>query len=209
MGGVLSSPLLAATALSPSADAAEVLGTAQDGWLEILWTALVQTETDRRGTTVEAIAPAELIQRDGRRGLRFPLRSAQGDPALANPAHAQGTAAADGGFVLREAAAEVRVTRLAGDVRDEQMSARYMVNNVDSGVRPMFTWHTAEGVLSVVPGVLGAPATLKMSNLPVRMTREMVDLVTTSMRSFGFPDITTDTVVAHVTIQGSYLSPLS
>ena len=40
-----------------------------------------QTQLDQAGATVAAIAPAELMERDGRRGLRMPVASAQGDPS--------------------------------------------------------------------------------------------------------------------------------
>lgn len=185
------------------------MGTGEDGWVEIVWTPLAQVGMDRHEITVEPIAPAESIERDGRRGLRFPLHTVQGDPSLAAPAHAQGTGTAEGGFVVRHASTVVRVTRLEGDVRDERLSGRYMVNEVDAGMRPVFMWRVAEGDLSVVPGAPGEPVALKMSDLPVRMTSEMLDLMAASARSYDLPSLSTDTVVAHVTAQGRFVPPSS
>ncbi|WP_146771984.1 hypothetical protein [Lentzea atacamensis] len=206
----MTSPLLAHAAMAPAAaDASTTIGVGEGGWIEIVWAPQAQAEMDQRGATVEAIAPAELIERNGGRGIRFPVRSAQGDPSLSNPAHTQGTGVADGGLILRVASTEVRVTRLAGDVRDEQISGRYMVNDVDAGMQPVFRWRATEGDLAVVPGAPGKPVELKISDLPVRLTSEMLDLWTTSARSYGLPSLSADTVVAHVTAQGRFVPPTS
>lgn len=207
LSGALATPLLAHTATEAVADTSAATLTGGNGWIEILWTSEAQTEMGRAGTIVEPIAPATVIERNGRRGLRFPLRSIQGDPSLSDPAHAQGTAVADGGFVWRNESAEVRITRLSGVVRDERLSGRYQVNDVDAGMQPMFTWSAAEGEFTVVPGLLGQPSATKISDLPARMTPEMLDLMTATARSYDLSNLSTDTVMAHITAQVRF-SPL-
>lgn len=206
LGGALAAPVLATAATAADADTSGVTGRGEDGWIEILWTPPAKTEIDRLGITMEPIAPATSVKRNGRLGMRFPLHSVQGDPSSPNPARAQGTGAAAGGFVFRHDFTEVRVTRLEGVIRDERMSGRYMVNGVETGVQPMFRWRAEEGDLSVVPGALGEPVSMKVSDLPVRMTPEMLDLITASAaRRYDFSGISADTVVAHVTALGRFI----
>jgi hypothetical protein len=160
---------------------------------------------EQLGATVDAIAPATLIDRDGKPGVRFPVISAQGDPSLTKPAHAAGTGTLDGGFVARSAFTELRVTQLDGVVRGEQMSGRCTINGVDAGMRSVFTWRVAEADISVVPGRAGKPTMLKVSNVPVRVTREALEAFQGFVRSADTRSISTDTVVAHVTAQGHYV----
>jgi hypothetical protein len=205
LGAALASPLLVSATMAPAAEASTATATSEGGWFELVWTPLAQATIDQLGT-LEAVAPVQAIERDGRRGLRFPV-SAQGDPSPTSPAHAQLTGASDGGFLLRNASTQLRITQLRGDIRNEELSARYMLNDVDSGMQPMFTWRSAEGDFSVVPGAAGGPVQLRMANLPVRMTSALLDLIAASARSYGLPDLTTETVVGHLTAQGRFTTP--
>jgi len=193
--------------VAPAADAAGATGTGGDGWVEVLWTAPAQEQWGLLDVTVEPIAPAESVERDGRRGLWFPVRSAQGDPSMTDPATAEGVGELGGGFVARTLLAELRYTQLAGVLRNEQMSGRCMVNGADAGMRPMFTWRATDGDISIVPGTSGRPTLLRVSELPVRPTPEALAAFTGLSRSYRTPLITTDTVVAHVTAEGRYHPP--
>lgn len=205
LGAALASPLLISATTAPAAQASSATATSEGGWFELVWTPEAQTAMDLLGT-LDAIAPAELVECDGRRGLRFPV-AAQGDPSAASPDRAQLTGTCDGGFVARNASTELRVTQLRGDIRNQELSARYMLNDVDSGMQPMFVWRATEGDFSVIPGAPGEPVQLKMSDLPVRLTSAMLDLITASARAYNLPTLTTDTVVGYLTAQGRFAAP--
>jgi hypothetical protein len=209
IGGALVSPLLAHAAIAPVASASTAMGTSRDGWIEVLWTRQAQAQWDLFEATMEAIAPAELVERDGRRGLRLPLNSAQGDPSLAAPSRARGTGTLGGGLVVRTRTTEVRVTELKGALQGEQMSGRCMTNGMDAGLRPMFAWHATEGTINVVPGASGEPTMVRVSDLPIRLTPEAMEAFVPLARAHGTPLINTDTVVAHVTAEGRYVPPAS
>jgi hypothetical protein len=99
------------------------MGAGRDGWVEVWWAPEVHARWRQLGAETEAIAPAELLERAGRRGLRYEVNSAQGDPSLADPARARGHGIVDGGFVVRSASGEVRITELEGVLRESRCRA--------------------------------------------------------------------------------------
>lgn len=205
LSGVVAAPVLVQAASTPAA-AAAASGQSGGGWVEIWPTPQTLAQLDQIGATVEAIAPAELVQRpDGSTGLRMPVTSALGDPSLLDPALAQGNGALDGGIVVRNAHGTVQFTQFDGAVQGGQLSGHCQANNEDQTLQPVLTWHTADLHITLIPGQLGEPLTLRVSDLPVYPTAESIDAFT---RVFGTPIFTTGTVMAHINAQGAYLNIL-
>lgn len=210
LSGVVAAPvgvLVASTpAAAATASASGQTGQSSGGWVEIWPTSQTLAQLDQIGAAVQAVAPAELVQgSDGSTGLRMPVTSAQGNPSLLDPALAQGSGALDGGILVHNADGAVQFTQLDGVVQGGQLSGQCQANNEAQALQPALTWRTADLHITVIPGQLGEPLTLRVTKLPVYPTQESIDAFT---RAFGTPIFTTDTVMAHINAEGPYLSLL-
>lgn len=210
LGAALAGPLLgwltgtAAGAVDGGTDRAGKLGTLTDGWVEVRWTAEAQAQLDRFDAMVDVVAPARMVL-DGRGpAVHLPIRSAQGDPSLANPPRAHGDGALDGGVSVRTSKGDYRVVNLAGAIQDGLGSGRCEVGGAEMGHRSAFRCGLAEGKLTAQPVPAGHPMKVRLSEVPLRPTQEAVDAYTAN---FGAHPVTVDTVLAYVTAQGVYSPP--
>lgn len=85
------------------------------------------------------MAPARLVRDTQGGAIRFPVRSGQVDPCLADPRRAHGDGLVDGGVRIRTPEGTVRVTDLAGVLQDGLASGKAVADTVPAHV-------TAEGV---------------------------------------------------------------
>ncbi|TWV32551.1 hypothetical protein FRZ03_33210 [Streptomyces misionensis] len=203
LGAAMAAPLLAQFTGTAAADTAG-LGTVSDGWIEVRWTERAQALLDRFQAVVEPVAPARLVEDAKGKAIRFPVRSGQGDPALADPQRAHGDARLGGGVQVRTPDATVRVTDLEGVLRDGLASGKAVANGVEVGHRAVVRpeWH--EGVLRTESVPLGEPMRVRIADVPLRPTPEMVEAFA---GTFGKADFTTATVLGHVTAEGVYTPP--
>ncbi|QLJ02475.1 hypothetical protein HZZ00_16530 [Streptomyces sp. NEAU-sy36] len=206
LGAAMAAPLLAQFTGTASADTAEpgALGTVSDGWIEVRWTEQAQALLDRFQAVVEPVAPARLVQDAKGKAIRFPVRSGAGDPALTDPAQAHGDARLDGGVQIRTPEGTVRVTDVEGALRDGLASGKGVVNGFEVAHRAVARpeWH--EGVLRTESVPLGRPMRVRITDVPLRPTPEMVETFGTAFGEAGF---TTATVLGHVTAEGVYTPP--
>ncbi|WP_129842649.1 hypothetical protein [Streptomyces sp. RFCAC02] len=205
LGAAMATPLLARFAGTASGAAADdTWGTVSDGWVEIRWTAEAQAELNRLGAVVEATAPALLITDSGDPGVRFPVRSGSGDPSLTDLPAARGEGALDGGLTVRARNGVLRVESLESVLRDGVASGTCVVNGVDVGHRALFRCGLADGVLSTENVPVGSPMRVRVGEVPLHATQELLDAYT---ESFGAPLVTADTLLARVTAEGLYTPP--
>ncbi len=202
LGSALATPLLASLAGtafgSPLEDS---LGTISNGWVEIRWTPETQAQLDKCEATVEPVAPAELVRDQSGTAVRFPVRSAAGDPGLRNLSKARGTGSLDGGLVVRTPRGEFRVSKLDNALQGGLMSGKYVVNGLDVGMRSMFRCGLDEARLAVEPALPSQPLKLRLAGMPIHPTKELLEAFEVS---FGEPMFTADTILAHVNAEGSY-----
>ncbi|MER7767436.1 hypothetical protein [Kitasatospora sp. NPDC096140] len=180
------------------------LGTVTEGWVEVRWTAEAQAQLDRYKAVVEAIAPARLVRNDRGTAVRLPVRSAEGDPSPADLPKAHGEGALDGGVTLSTSEGTFRVVNLAGAIEDGLASGRCEVGGADMGHRSAFRCGLAEGKLTADPVPAGQPMKVRLSEVPLRATQEVLDALTASC---GPHSVTVDTVLAYVTAEGVYTPP--
>ncbi|MFE4514985.1 hypothetical protein ACFRMQ_12450 [Kitasatospora sp. NPDC056783] len=210
LGAALATPLLgwltgtAAGAVDGGTDRAGRLGTLTDGWVEVRWTPEAQAQLDRFQAMVDVVAPARVVL--DRRGpaVRLPIRSATGDPSLANPPKVHGDGALDGGVSVRSSKGVYRVVNVAGAIKDSLASGRCEVSGAEMGHRSAFHCGLTEGKLTAEPVPAGQPMKVRLSGVPLRPTQEAVDAYTAN---FGAHPVTVDTVLAYVTAQGTYTPP--
>ncbi len=215
VGAGLSLPLLASfTSAAPDAAASAAgvpdaagagrLGTVSDGWVEVRWTPQGQAVLDREEVVVEPVAPARLVKDARGTAIRFPLRPSEGDPSLADLQRASGAGRLDGGVVFRTPRANFHVEELEGVLRNGEVSGTYVANGAEIRHAPVFRLGLAEGRLSTQSVAPGKPMRVKVAEVPLRPTQELLDRFT---HTFGKPSFTLDTVLAHVTGEGLYTPP--
>ncbi|MEV7499762.1 hypothetical protein [Streptomyces sp. NPDC093018] len=206
LGAAMAAPLLAhfTGAASAATAAPGTLGTVSDGWVEVRWTAQAQALLDRFQAVVEAVAPAQSVKDAQGGAIRFPVRSGQGDPSLADPRQAHGDGLLDGGVQIRTPDGTVQVTDLGGALQDGLASGKALANGVEVGhpavVRP--GWDKAVLRTESVP--LGRPMKVRVTDVPLRPTPEVVEAFTST---FGAAGLTTDTVLGYMTAEGVYTPP--
>ncbi|MGK4585868.1 hypothetical protein [Kitasatospora sp. HPMI-4] len=207
LGAALTAPLLAQfTGTASGTTAAGTLGTVSDGWVEVRWTPRAQEQLDRFQAVVEAVAPARLVTDARGTAIRFPVRSGAGDPSPAKPSKAHGNGRLDGGIAVSTPNGDVRVTELEGVLQDGLAFGRCAVNGVDIGHRSVFRPGADEGLLTTESVALGRPMKVRLAEVPLRPTPELVETFT---NTFGGPAFTVDTVLAYVTAEGVYTPPTS
>jgi hypothetical protein len=206
LGSAMAASLLGQFMGASGAAAAGTLGTVSDGWVEVRWTQQAQALLDRFQAVVEAVAPARLVQDAQGRAIRFPVRSGQGNPSPENPPKARGDGRLDGGFQVRTPDGTVRVTDLEAVLQDGLASGTCVVNGVHVGHRSVVRPDLGEGALTTRNVPRGEPMEVRLTDIPLRPTQELVD---TFASTFGEADFTTDTVLAHVTAEGVYTPPTS
>ncbi|MET8543242.1 hypothetical protein ABZW03_21720 [Kitasatospora sp. NPDC004799] len=210
LGAALATPLLgwltgsAAGAVDDDGDRSGRLGTLSDGWVEVHWTPAAQAQLDRFHATVDVVAPARLVPDEWGPAVRLPIRSAQGDPSLANLPKAHGDGTLEGGVCVRTSQGDYRVVNLAGAIRDGLASGRCEVGGAEMGHRSAFHCGLAEGKLTAQPVPAGQPMKVRLSGVPLRPTQEAVDAYTAN---YGAHPVTVDTVLAYVTAEGTYTPP--
>ncbi|MFI2609572.1 hypothetical protein [Kitasatospora sp. NPDC018619] len=210
LGAALAAPLLgwltgtAAGAADGGTDLSGSLGTLSDGWVEIRWTPEAQAQLDRFHALVDVVAPARMVLDEHGPAVHLPIRSAVGDPSLADPPKARGDGALDGGVCVSTSKGDYRVVNLAGAIRDGLGSGRCEVSGAEMGHRSAFRCGLTEGTLRADPVPAGQPVNVRLSGVPLRPTQEAVDAYTAN---FGAHPVTVDTVLAYVTAQGTYTPP--
>ncbi|MEU3572965.1 hypothetical protein AB0E96_31755 [Kitasatospora sp. NPDC036755] len=210
LGAALAAPLLgwltgtAAGAVDGGTDRTGTLGTLSDGWVEVRWTPEAQAQLDRFHAMVDVVAPARMVHDDRGPAVHLPIRSALGDPSLANPPEAHGDGALDGGVCVSTSKGDYRVVNLVGAIKDGLGSGRCEVSGAEMGHRSAFRCGLTEGELTADPVPAGQPMKVRLSGVPLRPTQEAVDTYTAN---FGAHPVTVDTVLAYVTAQGTYTPP--
>lgn len=206
LSGALAVPFFASLPGTASADTPdETFGTASGGFVEILWTRQVQDQLNLYNATVETLAPATLITKNGRKGVRFPVLSGAGDPSLGNLAAARGSGAVDGGLTVWTARGRLEVTQLRPALENEVISGTCKANGVESGGQPMLRCDSASGTLKANPVRAGQPLPIRMENVPVRPTQELLDMIESTLGAPG--PLTLGTVLGHATAETVYIPP--
>ncbi|MFJ6570800.1 hypothetical protein ACIQNU_25625 [Streptomyces sp. NPDC091292] len=206
LGAALTAPLLAQFTGTASAAADEKWGTISDAWVEVRWTTQVQAELDRWEAVVEAVAPAELVKDGGGTAVRFPVRSGQGDPSLANPAKASGDGVLDGGITVRTPKGNAQVVNLQSVLKDGLASGKCVLNGVDLGHRSVFRCAVSEGSLTTGTAAVGKPLKVRIDKVPLHATPEALAVYTATLGASASA-FTADTVLAYVTAEGVYTPP--
>ncbi|MFG3407316.1 hypothetical protein [Streptomyces sp. NPDC048142] len=203
LGAALATPLLAQFA-GTAAAADERYGTVSDGWVEVRWSQPVQAELDRLGAVVEAVAPAETVRSAGGPALRFPVRSGKGDPSLTKLPRAKGNGALDGGVSVRTPLGNVLLTDLEGALKDGLASGKCEVNGVAVEHASALRCGAEEGELSTDQVPVGRPLKVRLSEVPLYATPEMVEAYTAT---FGTSPFSEGTVLGYATVAGTYTPP--
>ncbi|MEI7030193.1 hypothetical protein [Streptomyces pratensis] len=203
LGAALAAPLLAQFAGTASA-ADRKYGTVADGWVEIRWTEQVQAELDRLGAVVEAEAPAVLVESAGDPAVRFPVRSGAGDPSLTQLPKAEGRGALDGGVSVRTQLGNVRLTELEGALHGALASGRCRVNGVTVEHSPALRCGAEDGKLTTDKAPVGMPLKVRLSEVPLYATSELLDAYAATFGASPFSD---GTVLGYVTVAGVYTPP--
>jgi hypothetical protein len=203
LGAALASPLLAQFAGTASA-ADEKYGTVSDGWVEVRWSKPVQAELDRMGAVVEAVAPAEMVKSSGGPAVRFPVRSGKGNPSLTKLPEAKGSGTLDGGVSVRAPLGNVRLTDLESALKDELASGKCEVNGLTVEHPLVLRCGVDKGKLSTDKVPVGQPLKVRLSEVPLYATPEMLKAYTAT---FGPPPFSADTVLGYVTAAGTYTPP--
>ncbi|GAB3120573.1 hypothetical protein GCM10027160_36920 [Streptomyces calidiresistens] len=205
LGTAAAVPLLSQfTVTTPAAAADHTWGTVSDGWIEVRWTPRVGEQLDRFEAVVEAVAPARLVSDAHGTAVRFPLRSGSGDPSLADLRKATFGGSVAGGLAVRTRQGSFRVESLESVLRDGVTSGTWVVNGTDMGHRSVFRCNPAEGRLITEGVPPGRPMRVRIQEVPMRPTAELLEGFAAT---FGAPAFTADTVVAHVTAEALYTPP--
>lgn len=210
LGAALTAPLLATfmTGTSEaSADAApgDKLGTISDGWVEVRWTQQAQSQLDHFGAAIAAVAPASMVTDARGTVLRFPIRSGAGDPSVTDLPKAQGVGTLDGGIEVRTASGTFRLTDLSSELRGETAAGKGKLNGVNAGHDSVVRCGLAEGVLTAESMPPGKSLKLRLADVPLRPTPELMEVYAAVL---GAPTaFTADTVLAHLTAEGVYHPP--
>ncbi|MET8981855.1 hypothetical protein ABZX85_40305 [Streptomyces sp. NPDC004539] len=205
LGAVMAAPFLAQLTGAPDAVAADgSLGTVSQASAEIRWTPLGQALLDRFGATVSAVAPA-VLGADGA-SVRFPAGSGEGkgDPSPLNPAKAHGNGRLAGGVEIRTPEGTVRVTEMQGFLQDGVAWGRCVVNGLDVGHRATVRPGLDAGVLQAESVPPGKPMKVKVTDVPLRPTPELLETLATT---FATDEVTLDSVLAWVSAEGVYTPP--
>ncbi|MCX2971698.1 MULTISPECIES: hypothetical protein [Streptomyces] len=203
LGAALAAPLLAQFAETASA-ADEKYGTVSDGWVEVRWSETVQAELNRLGAVVEAVAPAELVTSADGPAVRFPVRSGKGDPSLAKLPKAKGGGALDGGVSVRTSLGNVRLTGLESALKDELLSGKGEVNGFTVEHPSVLRCGVEKGKLFTDKVPVGEPLQVRLSEVPLYATPEMLEAYTAT---YGASTFSADTVLGYVTVTGTYTPP--
>ncbi|WP_246102762.1 hypothetical protein [Streptomyces piniterrae] len=134
------------------------------------------------------------------------MRSATGDPALADLPKAQGRGVLDGGLLVRTPTGEFQITELEPALGDELASGTCTVNGVKSGGQSLLRCSMSEGRLVAEPAQPGRPLKVRLTGVPVRPTEESLKAFTTAL---GASPFTVDSVLGHLTAEGTYTPPRS
>ncbi|MFD9425596.1 MULTISPECIES: hypothetical protein [unclassified Streptomyces] len=203
LGAALAAPLLAQfTGTASAAD--EKYGTVSEGWVEVRWSEPVQAELDRLGAVVEAVAPAEMVRSSGGPALRFPVRSGEGNPSLTELPRAKGSGALDGGVSVRTPLGNVRLTDLESALKDGLASGKCEVNGLTVEHPLALRCGVDEGKLSTDEVPVGRPLKVRLSEVPLYATPEMLKAYTAT---FGTSPFSADSVLGYVTVAGTYTPP--
>lgn len=204
LGAAAATPLLAQFTGAASAASDGRWGTVSDGWAEIRWTEQVQAELDRLGATVEAVAPARLVEDSQGPVVRFPVPFGKGRLPLEHPPEAAGGGTLAGGVVVRTQTGSFRIVNPEAVLRDGVASGKCTVNGLEVEHRSVFRCALAEGLLTTDGAPAGRPLRVRIGEVPLRSTPELLEVCTAT---FGTPVFTADTVVAYVTAEGVYTPP--
>ncbi|MBB0243712.1 hypothetical protein FNQ90_06200 [Streptomyces alkaliphilus] len=205
LGTAAAAPLLSQFAGTTSAAAADdKWGTMSDGWIEVRWTPRAGEQLDRFEAVVEAVAPARLVSDAHGSAVRFPVPSGSGDPSLADLQKATIGGSVAGGIAVRTRQGSFRVEGMESLLRDGVASGTWVVNGIDMGHRSVFRCDPAEGRLSTEDVPPGRPMRVRIQEVPMRPTAELLEGFAAT---FGRPAFTADTVVAHFTAEALYTPP--
>lgn len=205
LGAAIAAPLLTRFTGTASADAApDTFGTVSDGWIEVRWTRQAQAQLDKFGAVVEAVAPASLVTDAHGSAVRFPVRTGAGDPSLADLPKAQGDGALSGGIAIRTTGGTFQLTDLRSNLDGETASAKVLVNGIETTHASAVRCGLTEGALSTETVQPGKPMKVRLADVPLRLTPDLVSMYTAA---FGTPDFTADTVLAQLTAEGTYHPP--
>jgi hypothetical protein len=205
LGAALTAPVLAQ--LTGTATAAQQdgrWGRIANGWAEVRWTAEAQAVLDQFEATVKAVSPARMVGGTGGPGIRFPVRSARGNPSTKEPLKAQGNGVLGGGIAVSAPMGEFRIMDLGSVLENEVASASCVVNGVDLGHQAVFRCGLDEGRLSAETVPAGRPTTVRIAELPLRATPELWQVFVATV---GEPAFRADTVLGRVTAEGVYTPP--
>ncbi|MFH0240888.1 hypothetical protein ACGRHY_00260 [Streptomyces sp. HK10] len=204
LGATAAAPLLAQFTGTASAAADDRWGTISGGWAEVRWTEQVQAELGRLKAVVEAVAPARMVEDSRGQAVRFTAPSGKGSLSLKHLPEAAGSGTMEGGIAIRTQAGGFRVVNPESVLRDGVASGRCVVNGVEVGHRSVFRCALAEGLLTTDGAPAGRPLRVRIGEVPLRPTPELLEVYSAT---FGTPVFTADTVVAYVTAEGLYTPP--
>lgn len=172
LGGALAAPFLTQLAGTAGATEDTSLGTISGGWVELWWTPKSQAQFDLFQATVKPIEPATLVTHNGRKGVRFPIQSATGDPSLTDLSQAHGAGRCAGGMVVQNLIGRFAVTNLRPSLENGVISGQYTLNGVENTSRSLMRCDSSKGRLVAAPVPPGQPQTIRIENVPVYTTPE-------------------------------------
>ena len=204
LNGVLVAPFLAGLAGTAfGATPQESSGTVSGGWVELRWTPQAREQLQQLKVTAEPVAPAVAITDNGTPvGVRFPIRSATGDPSLSDLSQAQGSAVLDGGMRVRGPMGQFEFAQLRPTLGDELGSGTCTVNGVEMSAQSLLRCSPAQGRLLASSVPAGQPLPIRIESVPVYPTPESLAAFTSAFDQT--PTFTPDTVVGYLTAEAVY-----
>ncbi|RKT54182.1 hypothetical protein [Saccharothrix australiensis] len=201
LAGALAAPLFGQLQAQASALGRSVV-TLEEGWVRIDWTDAALARLEQFGGTPFAVAPARMVGDPARHSVRLPLRS-----ALVDGAFTDGQGEVDGGFGVRTDEHRVVLEAITRESGDPRAHGERTVDGRAYPKAPVSTGDVGEGRVVVQPGLPAAPSlpgrptVVRVSDIPVRPTRETLEVFEDVL---GDPVFTLGTVIAHVSGEGSY-----
>jgi hypothetical protein len=167
------------------------LGTISGEWVELWWTPKTRKQLDLFSAEVMPVAPATSVTDNGRNGVHFPVRSGAGALSLTELSQARGSGQADGGLVVRTGMWRFEVARLRASLENQLVSGEYTLNGVESGGQSLLRCDSSQGRLVADPVPAGEPLTIRVEDVPLYATPELLEALETALGTspFGAKDV--------------------
>jgi hypothetical protein len=206
LSGALAAPFLAQFAGTASSETSDpTWGTLSGGWGEIRWTPEAEAQLDQFNATMEPIAPATWVTDDGRNvGVRFPASSGTGDPSLSDVRNAHGQGQLEGGVRLQTSTGRFEFNQGRLELANQLFSGTCELNGVEYSGQSLMRCDVEQAHVLADPVPAGQPLTIRVVDVPVRLTEQSRDVITAALGSVVF-DV--DTVLGYASAEAVYTPP--